>query len=164
MSEVNSSLARLGDEVQALSELGLAVFRVNGLLLQWGDLLVAPVGLTSARWQMLGALALSEVPLTSPQVGSAMGVTRQGAQKQLNALQELGLVEPKPNPAHKRSPVYRLTPEGRALYAKAEQLWARETAVMAKKLTPEQARGATLALEALERLLRPAARLVVESE
>ena len=70
----------------AITQLTLTVFRLNGMLLHWGDQVVEPLGLTSARWQMLGALALASTPLTAPQVGEAMGVTRQGAQKQLNLL------------------------------------------------------------------------------
>jgi DNA-binding MarR family transcriptional regulator len=40
-------------------------------------------------------------------------VTRQGAQKQLNLLSEAQLVEVRPNPQHKRSPLYQLTGGGR---------------------------------------------------
>ena len=86
---------------EPLTELTLTVFRLNGMMLQWGDKLVGPLGLTSAKWQMLGSLALAENLLTAPQVGQVMGVTRQGAQKQLNILEELNLVKPQGNPAHK---------------------------------------------------------------
>ena len=103
------------DGIAALTALALAVFRLNGALLQWGDALVEPLGLTSARWQMLGAIALADRPLTAPEVGAAMGVTRQGAQKQLNALLELGLVQTLANPAHRRSLLYTLTARGRRL-------------------------------------------------
>jgi DNA-binding MarR family transcriptional regulator len=91
----------------------LTLFQLNGALLDWGDVFVAPEALTSARWQMLGALALAGQPLSAPQVAAAMGVTRQGAQKQLNLLSEAQLVEVRPNPQHKRSPLYQLTGGGR---------------------------------------------------
>jgi hypothetical protein len=42
-----------------VSELALEIFRLNGELLADGDALVADLGLTSARWQVLGAVALS---------------------------------------------------------------------------------------------------------
>jgi DNA-binding MarR family transcriptional regulator len=90
----------------------LAVFRVNGRLLEKGDLMVAPLNLTSARWQVLGAVALSDKPLSAPQVAEAMGITRQGAQKQLNKLGEEGFLEQLPNPRHERSPLYALTKRG----------------------------------------------------
>jgi len=40
----------------ALTGLILDLFRLNSRLLIAGDRLVAPLGLTSARWQILGAV------------------------------------------------------------------------------------------------------------
>ncbi|MBD9384071.1 winged helix-turn-helix transcriptional regulator [Achromobacter sp. ACM02] len=101
----------------------LTLFQLNGALLDWGDAFVAPEALTSARWQMLGALALAGQPLSAPQVAAAMGVTRQGAQKQLNLLSEAQLVEVRPNPQHKRSPLYQLTDGGRRVYGAIDARW-----------------------------------------
>ena len=102
----------------------LQVFRTNGQMIAWGDKFSAPFGLTSARWQMLGALALSSTPLTAPQVAIHMGVTRQGAQKQLNLLLDEGLVKKQPNPYHKRSPFYQLTAAGQVLYQRVAKDWS----------------------------------------
>ncbi|MEN4919123.1 MarR family winged helix-turn-helix transcriptional regulator [Achromobacter spanius] len=151
-----SSLPEFPADVAALTELTLTVFRTHGALLQWGDKLVEPLGLTSARWQMLGALALAGQPLTAPQVGQAMGVTRQGAQKQLNLLAETGLVSSQANPAHRRSPLYALTPRGRQLYLKAEKLWAAEAAQLASRVSPAQVRTAQATLDAMQGHLNPA--------
>ena len=41
----------------------LATFRLNGLLLDAGDRLGAAEGITSARWQVLGAIAVAGRPL-----------------------------------------------------------------------------------------------------
>ena len=158
MSKGTSPFSGHGAEFEALSHLSVSVFRLNGLLLELGDELVAPLGLTSARWQMLGALAFVSTRLTAPQVGRAMGVSRQGAQKQLNALHELGLVETAPNPAHKRSPFYQLTADGRQLYDQAEKLWARRIATIANEIPPAQAEAAIATLEILQRLLSPGPR------
>lgn len=109
----------------------LLVFRVNGQLLASGDRLVADLHLTSARWQMLGAVALSDSPRTAPRLAIQMGVTRQGAQKQLNLLLEEGLVSTKPNPGHARSALYVLTPKGSSIYAATERVqttWAKQLA------------------------------------
>ena len=95
-----------------LTDIMLAVFRVNGRLLEKGDQMVEPLNLTSARWQVLGAVSLSGKPLSAPQVAEAMGITRQGAQKQLNKLEEEGFLEQLPNPRHERSPLYELTKRG----------------------------------------------------
>jgi DNA-binding MarR family transcriptional regulator len=95
-----------------LTDIMLTIFRVNGRLLEKGDQLVAPLNLTSARWQVLGAVAMAGKPLTAPQVAEAMGVTRQGAQKQLNKLEEEDFLEMLPNPRHERSPLFALTDKG----------------------------------------------------
>lgn len=108
---------------ERLTRVILTLFQLNGALLDWGDAFVAPEALTSARWQMLGALALAGQPLSAPQVAAAMGVTRQGAQKQLNLLSEARLVEVRPNPQHKRSPLYRLTDEGQRVYGAIDARW-----------------------------------------
>lgn len=119
---------------ETLTDAVLTVFRLNGALLQLGDALVEPLGLTSARWQMLGAIALAGKPLTAPQIGLAMGVTRQGAQKQLNLLLDQGLVETRHNPAHRRSPLYELTQGGRQLYTKAVTLWTAQASEIAARI------------------------------
>ena len=56
----------------------LEVFRLNGRLLAAGDELVAPLGLTSARWQVLGAIALSTVNQPVAHLAHALGLQRQG--------------------------------------------------------------------------------------
>lgn len=140
----------------AVTQLTLTVFRLNGMLLHWGDRLVEPLGLTSARWQMLGAIALAGAPLTAPQVGEAMGVTRQGAQKQLNLLLEQGLVEARANPAHQRSPLYVLTRQGLALYQQAQALWVAQACELATRVPVAQARAATRTLESMLHQLQTA--------
>ncbi|SCC92323.1 conserved hypothetical protein [Thiomonas sp. X19] len=110
-----------------LTDIMLAVFRVNGRLLEKGDQLVEPLNLTSARWQVLGAVALAGKPLSAPQIAEAMGITRQGVQKQLNKLEKDGFFEQRHNPRHERSPLYALTGLGSRAFAKAmalEAAWA----------------------------------------
>lgn len=141
---------------QAITHLTLAVFRLNGVLLHWGDRLVEPLGLTSARWQMLGALALAGTPLTAPQIGEAMGVTRQGAQKQLNLLVRQGLVGSHANPAHRRSPLHALTQQGRDLYRQAESLWYARAGELAAQIPAADARAAGRALDSMLRQLQTA--------
>jgi DNA-binding MarR family transcriptional regulator len=79
--------------------------------------LVADLGLTSARWQVLGAVALAPQAPTAPQIGLRMGLTRQAVQKQLGPLLTSGLLVAASNPAHRRSPTYVLTDTGRRLYS-----------------------------------------------
>src|SRR3984893_12866003 len=82
----------------AVTDLVLETFRLNGRLLVSGDALVADLGLTSARWQVLGAMALSPVPLSVAQIARNMGLTRQAVQRLVNEMQGDGLVRLAPNP------------------------------------------------------------------
>src|SRR5262245_32168901 len=91
----------------------LAAFRANGLLLGAGDGLTAELGLTAARWQVLGAVALAGRPLTVPQIGRRMGLTRQAVHATVGRLVADGLLALGPNADHRRSPLVTLTPAGR---------------------------------------------------
>jgi DNA-binding MarR family transcriptional regulator len=109
------------DEGSAATEVVLRTFRANGLFLAAGDLLAAGEGLTSARWQVLGAVALAGRRLTVPQIARRMGLTRQSVQASVNRLLGDGLVEAGENPDHRRSPLIRLTERGSARYAAVQR-------------------------------------------
>lgn len=118
-------------KAQTLTDIMLMVFRLNGRLLDKGDDLVKTLGINSARWQLLGAVALAGKALSAPQIGEAMGVTRQGAQKQLNKMVADGFFVPEPNPHHERSPLYSLTEKGRCTVEKTmgrQKVWATQLA------------------------------------
>jgi DNA-binding MarR family transcriptional regulator len=108
-------------EGDAATDLVLRTFRANGAFLTAGDRLAAQEGLTSARWQVLGAVALAERPLTVPQIARRMGLTRQAVQVSVNRLLEEALVSLGENPDHRRSPLIRLTELGQARYAELER-------------------------------------------
>ena len=105
----------------AVTELILDVFRLNGRLLAAGDRLVADVGLTSARWQVLGAIALAATPSPVAHLARGMGLTRQGVQRIVNELAAEGLVELAPNPHHRRAQLVLLTESGRSAYQAASE-------------------------------------------
>ena len=108
---------------EAATDVVLHAFRANGLFLAAGDLLAADEGLTAARWQALGALALADRPLTVPQVARRMGLTRQAVQASVKRLLSEGLVGADANPDHRRSPLIRLTELGAT---KCERLQRRQ--------------------------------------
>ncbi|HEY3188173.1 MAG TPA: MarR family transcriptional regulator [Solirubrobacteraceae bacterium] len=115
----------------AATDVVLHTFRANGRFLAAGDLLAAHEGLTSARWQVLGALALEDRPLTVPQIARRMGLTRQSLQASVDRLVRDALVEAVENPDHRRSPLIRLTDLGREKYAALERrqlAWINELA------------------------------------
>lgn len=117
---------------EVLTGIMLTVFRVNARLLERGDRLVAPLGLTSARWQVLGAIALAGAPQTAPQIAAAMGNTRQGVQKQLDLAAGERLIERHANPRHQRSPLYGLTAAGKRVYRLAMTRQAAWAAALAR--------------------------------
>jgi DNA-binding MarR family transcriptional regulator len=94
----------------------LATFRLNGLLLEAGDRLGAAEGITSARWQVLGAVAVAGRPLTVPQIARRMGVTRQSVHATADRLARDGLLERLPNADHRRSQLLGLSRAGRDAY------------------------------------------------
>lgn len=94
----------------ALNELVLKVFRLNGRLLNAADRLTEGSGLTAARWQVLGAV-LRE-PLTVAAAARSMGLARQSVQRLANVLVEEGLCEFLPNPAHQRAKLLAPTDRG----------------------------------------------------
>lgn len=92
------------------TELILEVFRFNGVLIEAGDKLINDLGLTSARWQVLGSLV--DGPLPVADIGRRMGLSRQNVQRIANRLEKDGFVDTSPNPAHRRAKLYFLTQLG----------------------------------------------------
>jgi DNA-binding MarR family transcriptional regulator len=118
-------------EGERATDVILSTFRANGLLLAAGDRLAAEHGLTSARWQVLGAIALAQRPLTVPQIARRMGLTRQSVHTTVNRLLADGLVELAPNADHRRSQLVRLTELGEARYRALDEkqaVWVNELA------------------------------------
>lgn len=94
----------------ALTDLVLRVFRLNGLLLGAAERMARPAGLTAARWQVLGAVLREPLPVSD--IARAMGLTRQSVQRLADALVDTGLAEYVPNPAHRRAKLLRPTASG----------------------------------------------------
>jgi DNA-binding MarR family transcriptional regulator len=107
----------------ALTDVVLDLFRVNSLLLMRGDRLVAGLGLTSARWQVLGAIVYAQRPEPVAWLARDLGSNRQNVQRIVNDLHKEGFVEFQPNPHHRRAQLVVLTDKGRAAYDDAMRLW-----------------------------------------
>src|SRR5690606_39459435 len=100
----------------ALTDLILTLFRVNNLTLTWGDRLVAPFGLTSARWQVLGAIVFAERPQPVAWLARDLGANRQNVQRIVNDLHKEGLIVFEPNPHHRRAQLVVLTDKRKQTY------------------------------------------------
>ena len=129
----------------------LATFRANGLLTAAGDVLAADEGLTAARWQVLGALALAGQPLTVPQVARRMGLTRQSVHATVGRLAGDGLVELVENADHQRSSLVRLTATGTARYRRMER---RQAAWVNRLVSGLPAAQLSTAADVLDELIR----------
>lgn len=114
----DNGLTRAGD---AVTRLVLSTFRANGVVVAAGDRLVADQDLTSARWQVLGAIALAERPLTVAQIARRMGLSRQSVHATVRRLVDRGLLTFAPNEDHQRSPLVQLTEAGSAAYVEADR-------------------------------------------
>ena len=100
----------------AVSRFILGLFRLNNQLLTAGDRLVGQLGLTSARWQILGAIVAAERPQPVAWLARDLGANRQNVQRIINDLQEAGLVAFETNPHHRRAQLVVLTDKGRQTY------------------------------------------------
>ena len=109
---------------EALTDLVLDLFRLTSLLLTAGDRLVAGLGLTSARWQILGAIVAAERPQPVAWLARDMGANRQNLQRIINDLQKDGLVDFEVNPHHRRAQLVVLTDKGRRAFEAAMELQA----------------------------------------
>jgi len=112
-----------------LTNLILETFRLNGLLLEAGNSITEPFGLTSARWQVMGAIDIAGQPLTVSQIARRMGLSRQGVQRIVNDLVSLGMIEAAKNLDHKRAPLISLTKNGAKVMIKidkAQTAWVNE--------------------------------------
>src|SRR6266849_7038186 len=97
---------------KALTDLILEVFRLHGLLLAAGDRLTHPLGLSSARWQVLGAIQIAGEPLPVAHIARQMGLTRQSVQRTVDLLAQEGLIAFADNPHHRRAKLVGFTPRG----------------------------------------------------
>ena len=109
---------------EALTSLVLDLFRLSNQLLAAGDRLVAPLGLTSARWQVLGAIVAADYPQPVAWLARDLGAHRQNVQRIVNDLAKGGLVAFEANPHHRRAQLVILTNKGRQTFDAAMRLQA----------------------------------------
>ncbi|MCI0468106.1 MAG: MarR family transcriptional regulator [Beijerinckiaceae bacterium] len=108
----------------AVTNLVLDLFRLNNQLLSAGDRLVAPLGLTSARWQILGAIVAADYPQPVAWLARNLGAHRQNVQRIINDLAKEGLVALETNPHHRKAQLVVLTQKGKQTFDAAMRLQA----------------------------------------
>lgn len=135
-----------------MSQLVVQVMQLNGLLLAAGDALAAPVGQSSARWQVMAAV--ESKPASVAAIARLLNLARQSVQRVADLLVEEGLASYEENPFHARAKNLRLTASGgRALrqIQGAQRQWANE---LAARLDAEQVAAANGLLQQLRQLLQ----------
>jgi DNA-binding MarR family transcriptional regulator len=138
---------------KTFTDLVLEVFRLNGRLLAAGDRLTKPLGLTSARWQVLGAV--EDQARSVAQIARRMGLARQNVQRLADALEKEGMVAYTPNPDHRRAKLVCFTEPGKKAFnqlGRRQEAWANQIAASVRsselKVALEVMKGLRSALEA----------------
>lgn len=116
----------------------IKVFQTNGALVNMGNTLVRDAGLTTAWWQVLGALGYSPVSLPVAHIARNMGLSRQAVQRVVDLLLQRGFITLEDNPHHQRARLVVLTEAGRLALSAAEAAEAPMSRVIHDKIGAER--------------------------
>ena len=128
---------------EALTGLILRTFPFHGLLGAAGDKLGAALGLSSARWKVLGAITSASRPLHVAQIARNMGLSRQSVQRVVSDLESSGLVALSDNPDHGRARLVSLTRRGETAYDRIMERQIRWSNELAEGISPRTLEAAT---------------------
>jgi DNA-binding MarR family transcriptional regulator len=158
MAQGNIDLPRRSAGAGAHSEAGAAftalvieLFRVNGAMVAVGDDMTRDLGMTAARWQVLGAIG-SE-PKTVAAAARQMGLTRQNVQRIADWLVESGIAEFVDNPNHRRAKLVALTKAGVVLRQQIGRRQARWANASGGQFSADELRATTDILKRLKKAL-----------
>ena len=112
---------QLSAEVSAITDVIFETFRLHGRLIAFGDQMVESWGLTSARWQILGSIVLSDSVVTVSDIARNLGLSRQAVQRVVNDMAASGFVRLEDNPHHKRAKLVNLTDKGQEVYGEVDR-------------------------------------------
>jgi DNA-binding MarR family transcriptional regulator len=98
-------------------EITWLIRRLFRAMAQLADTYLQAHGLAAADRAVLEFL-YPDAELSVPEIAARYQVSRQHIQVTVNALLEDGFLEARPNPRHKRSPLFALTHVGRELFSK----------------------------------------------
>lgn len=120
----NTGRTAAGD---ALTDLVLPVFELNGEFLAAAKDISEPVGLTPAWWQVLGATLNEALPVAEIARRVGLGLARQSVQRTADVLVDKGWAVYRDNPQHRRAKLLEPTPTGRETLLRlrtAQHAWA----------------------------------------
>ena len=141
----------MSDPQAILSDLALTTFRLNGQVLALAEDLARPVGLTAARWQVLGAVLSEPLPVSA--IAREMGMARQSVQRIADILVDSGLAEYLDNPSHRRAKLLVPTDEGLAAVRRIDPAHAQAAQALVATLGADRATEVVQALHDLSAAL-----------
>ncbi|MDF0529554.1 MarR family transcriptional regulator [Tsukamurella sp. 8F] len=144
----------------AVTDLVLPAFELNGEFLAAAEAIARPAGLSPAQWQVLGATLDEPLPVAEIARRVGLGLARQSVQRVADDLVARGWAEYLPNPMHKRAKLVSPTLLGRGTLGRlreAQHAWANAVgaAVTERELT--EARELITRISAASRAARGAA-------
>ena len=123
--------------------------RLNGPLAASADALVADLGITGARYQVLAALTALPAPEPVARLARLLGLSRQNVQRIVNELLIDRLVRLDDNPHHRRAKLVVPTPRGRRICEEAEKRHGPWANLLVTGLTQDQIAAALHVLRTL---------------
>ena len=111
----------------ALTDLVLPVFELNGEFLAAAKDIAEPAGLTPAWWQVLGATLEEPLPVAEIARRVGLGLARQRVHRTADVLVEQGWANYRDNPQHRRAKLLAPTNAGRDTLLRlrdAQHAWA----------------------------------------
>lgn len=125
------------DRATALNELSLEIFRLTSQLNSLADRLARDIGMTSARWQLLGTLA-DQGSMSVAEIARRMGLQRQSVQRTADCLVVESCIAFRQNPRHRRAKLAVITPTGEQALERLQQQHRRWVAEVRPQLDIER--------------------------
>lgn len=133
---------------ETFTDIVIETFQLNGRLLAAGDALTKDLGLSSARWQVLGAADGEK--RTVADIARRMGLRRQSVQRTVNSLREDDFLVLQTNPNHRRAKLVELTERGRSALDETFRRQAEWANDVGAGLSPDEMKGALQLLATLK--------------
>jgi DNA-binding MarR family transcriptional regulator len=137
---------------EVLTSLIVPVIRLETYFSRAGETIAAAGGQTLARWLVLESVA--EAPATVAQIARGLGYKRQSVQRVTDLLEQDGLIQYARNPAHQRSQLVRIKPNGQKILStiqRAQRVWADR---VGSEIGEAELRQASSVVDNLTRILK----------
>lgn len=132
-----------------LTDFIFETFRLHGDLIAFGDEMAKEFGLTSARWQVLGSVAMSKGDVTVPVIARNLSLSRQAVQRVATDLVRERFVTFLDNPHHKRAKLVALTPDGKKAYRGVEKKYLKWAKTVGQGIKSKDVQNAIFIMRAI---------------